>query len=165
MKYQDCVYHVQTEDSGVDNPHIITHLFVGGNIIESAKTSYAQLLGSEDLEKQLVALMQGQHKQMLKGLIRGQFDAKLAERSVNAATLSGPAPLNVDPGAQHRSSFGRAAGTSAAAPQAAKPIAPASVPIAAPAPLLYRHRPLPSQRLQPRAFLVTHHHRRRPLKK
>jgi hypothetical protein len=30
IKYKGKVYHVQTEDSGVNNPHIITHLFVGG---------------------------------------------------------------------------------------------------------------------------------------
>ncbi|MGZ3447656.1 MAG: hypothetical protein ACXU88_18380, partial [Myxococcaceae bacterium] len=38
------VFHVQTEDSGVNNPNIITHLFVGGNILASKKTSYAELL-------------------------------------------------------------------------------------------------------------------------
>ncbi len=33
IKHKGKVYHVQTEDSGVNNPHIITHLFVGGNIL------------------------------------------------------------------------------------------------------------------------------------
>ena len=32
IKHKGKLYHVQTEDSGVNNPHIITHLFVGGNI-------------------------------------------------------------------------------------------------------------------------------------
>ena len=31
VKYKEGVYHIQTEDSGLDNPHIITHLFIGGN--------------------------------------------------------------------------------------------------------------------------------------
>ncbi len=35
VKYKGQVFHVQTEDSGVENPHIITHLFLGGNIVKS----------------------------------------------------------------------------------------------------------------------------------
>ena len=49
IKHKGKVYHVQTEDSGVNNPHIITHLFVGGNILASKKTSYADILNAENL--------------------------------------------------------------------------------------------------------------------
>ncbi|MBN1960927.1 MAG: hypothetical protein JW841_08265 [Deltaproteobacteria bacterium] len=105
IKYQETIFHVQTEDSGVDNPHIITHLFVGGNIIDTRKTSYADIAQSERLKEMLVELMQDQHKSMLRDLINGRFDYKIAERSVNAARLNGPAPLNVEAGAQHRSSL------------------------------------------------------------
>lgn len=105
VKYNEVTYHVQTEDSGVVNPHIITHLFFGGNIIESRKTSYADIVHSQRLSDMLVELMQEQHKAMLKDLIGGRFDDKIAQRSVNAATLNGPAPLNVDAGAQHRASL------------------------------------------------------------
>ncbi len=105
VKYRERIYHVQTEDSGVDNPHIITHLFVGGNIVESRKTSYADIVKSGRLREMLVELMQDQHKAMLRDLISGRFDGKIVERSVNAATLNGPAPLNVEAGAQHRASI------------------------------------------------------------
>jgi hypothetical protein len=105
VKYKDRIFHVQTEDSGVENPHIITHVFVGGNIIESRKTSYADIVKSDRLNEMLVELMQDQHKAMLRDLIVGRYDARIAERSVNAATLNGPAPLNVDAGAQHRASL------------------------------------------------------------
>jgi len=33
IKHKGRIFHVQTEDSGPKNPHIITHLFVGGNIL------------------------------------------------------------------------------------------------------------------------------------
>ena len=37
------LYHIQTEDSGVRHPHVITHLFAdGGRIIASKKTTYAE---------------------------------------------------------------------------------------------------------------------------
>src|SRR5436853_3548334 len=38
VKYKGQVFHIQTEDSGLDKPHVITHLFAdGGRIIKSHK--------------------------------------------------------------------------------------------------------------------------------
>jgi len=75
IKHKGQVYHVQTEDSGVENPHIITHLFVGGNILASRKTSYATYLSSDDLEKVVRGMMEDQHKEILRKLVAGAFDA------------------------------------------------------------------------------------------
>ncbi|OJH35391.1 hypothetical protein [Cystobacter ferrugineus] len=74
IKYKGRVYHVQTEDSGVNNPHIITHLFVGGNILASKKTSYADILNAESLAEVVRELMEEQHKEMLRNLINGVYD-------------------------------------------------------------------------------------------
>ena len=74
IKHKGKVYHVQTEDSGVSNPHIITHLFVGGNILASKKTSYADILGAENLKDVVRELMEEQHKEMLRNLINGVYD-------------------------------------------------------------------------------------------
>ncbi|MFY0529325.1 hypothetical protein ACN28I_41225 [Archangium gephyra] len=74
IKYKGKVYHVQTEDSGVNNPHIITHLFVGGNILASKKTSYADILNAENLGEVVRELMEEQHKEMLRNLINGVYD-------------------------------------------------------------------------------------------
>ena len=130
VKYKDKVYHVQTEDSGVENPHIITHLFFGGNIISSVKKSYADIVLALNLNELLVEVMQGQHKTVLKDLIRGKYDDDIAVRSVNAATLNGPAPINVEAGAQHRVSLfagaGEAASRAAASAKAAASAAAAA---------------------------------------
>jgi hypothetical protein len=91
IKHRGRVFHVQTEDSGPKNPHIITHLFVGGNIVSSRKTQYAELLGQDGYEAVVRKSMEEQHKQMLRDLIKGAFD------NVELATayhLDGPAPLN-----------------------------------------------------------------------
>jgi hypothetical protein len=40
FRHRGLVFHVQTEDSGVDNPHIFTHLFHGGVILSSRKLDY-----------------------------------------------------------------------------------------------------------------------------
>ena len=40
IRYNGRLYHVQTEDSGVNNPHIFTHLFHGGTILASHRSDY-----------------------------------------------------------------------------------------------------------------------------
>ncbi|GAO05260.1 hypothetical protein [Anaeromyxobacter sp. PSR-1] len=74
IKHKGKMYHIQTEDSGLDNPHIITHLFVGGNILASKKTSYADIVAAENLAQVVRELMEEQHKEMLRNLINGVYD-------------------------------------------------------------------------------------------
>jgi hypothetical protein len=65
VRHKGKLYHIQTEDSGINHPHIITHLFAdGGRIIASKKTAYAQYVGSEKLQEIVKKLMQEQHKAM-----------------------------------------------------------------------------------------------------
>ena len=74
IKHKGKMYHIQTEDSGLGNPHIITHLFVGGNILASKKTSYSDIVGAENLAQVVRELMEEQHKEMLRNLINGVYD-------------------------------------------------------------------------------------------
>ena len=39
FRYQGVLFHAQSEDSGRGHPHIITHLYHGGTILVSEKTS------------------------------------------------------------------------------------------------------------------------------
>ena len=65
VRHKGKLYHIQTEDSGVNHPHVITHLFAdGGRIIASRKTGYAEHLGAKDLSSIVKKLMQDQHKSM-----------------------------------------------------------------------------------------------------
>ena len=62
VQYGPRMYHVQTEDSGLPHSHYITHIFVGGNIVASMKSSYADLVDAEpDLAKAVRVLMEAQH--------------------------------------------------------------------------------------------------------
>lgn len=74
IKHRGKMYHIQTEDSGLGNPHITTHLFVGGNILASKKTSYSDLIGADNLARVVRELMEEQHKEMLRSLINGVYD-------------------------------------------------------------------------------------------
>jgi hypothetical protein len=91
IKHKGRVYHIQTEDSGPKNPHIITHLFVGGNILASKKTEYTDILGAPDYEKTVRSMMEEQHKQMLRNLVNGVYDAVVTSTAYH---LDGPAPVN-----------------------------------------------------------------------
>ena len=75
VRHAGALYHIQTEDSGIQRPHIITHLFAdGGRIVASMKQSYAALLGEADLHDRVKALMQEQHKAMFVALRDGAYD-------------------------------------------------------------------------------------------
>lgn len=80
FKYKGTVYHVQTEDNGMNNPTIITLLYEGGAILASRKTSYGDILKFEKLEMVVKELMEVQHKQVIKDLIAGKF-AKPGEKA------------------------------------------------------------------------------------
>ncbi|MBL0224000.1 MAG: hypothetical protein IPQ16_00030 [Geobacteraceae bacterium] len=72
--YKGEVFHVQTEDSGISNPHIITLLYRGGVILCSKKTSYADILRMDNFESVVEELMKAQHKEMMRRLKSGEFD-------------------------------------------------------------------------------------------
>ncbi|HEY1086975.1 MAG TPA: hypothetical protein VGE37_04745 [Archangium sp.] len=91
IKHKGKVYHVQTEDSGVSNPHIITHLFVGGNILATKKSSYADIAKSDNLPELVRDMMEEQHKQMLRNLVNGTYDN--VDRS---ATAYQPGEIHVE---------------------------------------------------------------------
>ena len=89
IRYKGEVFHVQTEDSGINTPHIITLLYRGGNIIASKKTSYADIVKMGNLSQVVEELMKEQHKDMLRRLKSTEFDAKLGLEGI--ADTPGPA--------------------------------------------------------------------------
>lgn len=76
LQYKGETFHVQTEDSGVANPHIITILYRGGVILSSQKTDYSDILKMDNLKGVVEELMKEQHKNMMRRLKSGEFDAK-----------------------------------------------------------------------------------------
>lgn len=79
ISYKDKIYHVQTEDSGTNNPVIVTLLYSKGAILASKKTSYAHIVGDPDLNEKVRKLMQEQHKSIVKELFAGKYTAEHKE--------------------------------------------------------------------------------------
>jgi hypothetical protein len=95
VRHKGKLYHIQTEDSGVNHPHVITHLFAdGGRIIASRKTGYAEHLGAKDLQGIVKKLMQDQHKAMFIELRDCVYDddAPVAARDEGPNTTAAAAP-------------------------------------------------------------------------
>jgi hypothetical protein len=80
IRYRGVLFHVQTEDSGRANPHIISHVYHGGTILGTHKTDYADQLGADDLIGVVRGLIEKQHAAMLQKLNRGEFDEVIRQR-------------------------------------------------------------------------------------
>ncbi len=100
-RHRGVLFHVQTEDSGRSNPHVITHLFYGGNIISSVKREYTDHLETQDIAAVVRDLMESQHKAMLRKLSCGEHDAVITERlgpEIFSETDAAAAPATQPPG-------------------------------------------------------------------
>ena len=94
FKFQGKIYHVQTEDGGVNSPYITSLMYFQGAILASRKTSYADILKADCLDDVVRDLMMEQHKQMILDLMQGKLDLNNAphEATYQPAPAPKPAP-------------------------------------------------------------------------
>ena len=88
VRHGNRIFHVQTEDKGLANPKIETLIYVGGEILDSYRGTYEDLLGDFPLQDSAIqARMDDQHKSVIRDIKNGKYDTTpndplLAERSV-----------------------------------------------------------------------------------
>ena len=88
VRHGNRIYHVQTEDKGLANPKIETLIYVGGEILDSFRGTYDDLLTEFPLQETAIqARMDDQHKSVIREIKNGKYDITpndplLAERSV-----------------------------------------------------------------------------------
>ncbi len=80
IPYKGRTFHVQTEDSGLTRPHIITHVYFGGTIVASYKSEYADIVSEQNVRALVEQRMKDQHKQLMKNLLSGLYDDVIRER-------------------------------------------------------------------------------------
>jgi hypothetical protein len=98
IKHGEKVYHIQTEDKGLQNPYIESLVYVGGEILASKKTSYAeQLKGGGADEKWIGGLMEQQHRTMIAAIKRGRFDQPAEATKTATPTPPRSAPTLAQP--------------------------------------------------------------------
>ena len=72
IDYNGKVYHVQTEDGGINNPIILTRIFCTGVLVTTRKTSYVDLLEMDGFKIVVENLMKEQHNEMIQELHSGK---------------------------------------------------------------------------------------------
>jgi hypothetical protein len=68
-------YHVQSEDWGLENPFLVSRVFLNGAIVKNIKTSYSEVLkpsAFRDSQAIRLALVE-QHQRTLDQLVSGQI--------------------------------------------------------------------------------------------
>ncbi len=102
VRHQGRVFHIQTEDSGVKRPRIVTHLFAdGGRILRTTRTDYAEHVGREDMVAVVKRLMKEQHKGMFISLRAGELDDLILE-ACGPMAVSPEAPQAEEPAGKPR---------------------------------------------------------------
>ncbi|RYZ05997.1 MAG: hypothetical protein EOO73_17780 [Myxococcales bacterium] len=78
VRHRGRIFHIQTEDSGVKFPRIVTHLFAdGGRIVKTTRTDYTEHLEKPDMAAVVRGMMKEQHKAMFAALRAGDMDPLL----------------------------------------------------------------------------------------
>ncbi len=111
VKHKNRVFHIQTEDKGEGNPYVESLVYVGGEILATKKTSYAEVVQNGRDDHAVQDLMEQQHRTMIAAIQRGRFDGpngavqvpdgmSAPEAPARAAAASGanPAVTPVPPG-------------------------------------------------------------------
>jgi len=107
IEFDGVVYHVQTEDKGLDTPLILSLVYVGGAILASKRATYQDLINEGFDPLVLTERLQRQHKLICAAVKAGRIE--------DLKRLSPPGTSD----------------TAATAPPAAKPAPPATKPPAA----------------------------------
>lgn len=94
IKHNEKVYHIQTEDKGLANPYIESLVYVGGEILASKKTSYAEQVKTGVDEKWIGSLMEQQHRTMIAAIKRGRFDAPADSTKIAAPRPTVATPMS-----------------------------------------------------------------------
>jgi hypothetical protein len=101
VEFDGIVYHVQTEDKGLDAPVILSLVYSGGAILASKRSSYDDLVARGFDESVLAARLQRQHKLICAAVHAGRIEdlKQLGSRDSPPAKLSVDAGLEKEPSA------------------------------------------------------------------
>ncbi len=87
VRHRGMVFHVQTEDKGVNNPSIETLVYVGGQILHRRRSEYARLLKEGGGKDEILELLEAQHRTLIAEIRTGKLDAETESR---IGPLAGP---------------------------------------------------------------------------
>jgi hypothetical protein len=74
IEHDGVVYHVQTEDKGLDSPIILSLVYVGGTILASKRSPYEDLIASGFSDEVLAERLKRQHRLICAAINSGRID-------------------------------------------------------------------------------------------
>jgi hypothetical protein len=94
VKHKNRVFHIQTEDKGEANPFVESLVYVGGEILATKRTSYAEIMGDGADDHAIHDLMEQQHRTMIAAIQRGRFDGPNGSLQIpdGMSPTAGPMP-------------------------------------------------------------------------
>jgi hypothetical protein len=86
IEYEGTVYHVQTEDKGLDMPMILSLVYTGGEILASKRSSYEDIIAAGFDENVLADRLHRQHKLICAAILAGRIEdlRRMSERDYAA---------------------------------------------------------------------------------
>src|SRR6516165_8980922 len=98
VEYNGVVYHVQTEDKGLQTPIILSLVYIGGAILASKRAPYDDLIASGFDKQVLAERLQRQHKLICAAVRAGRIDdlKRMSERDGPTGKLM-PPPVAAEP--------------------------------------------------------------------
>lgn len=99
IEHGGVTYHVQTEDKGLDNPIILSLVYVGGAILASKRAPYTDLVSAGFDEKSLTEKLQRQHKLICAAIRAGRIEdlKRMGETREGEGAPDAPAPQAEEP--------------------------------------------------------------------
>jgi hypothetical protein len=94
IEFDGVVYHVQTEDKGLDTPLILSLVYVGGAILASKRSPYQDLINEGFDPLVLTERLQRQHKLICAAVKAGRIEdlKRLSPRDASDAAAPPPPP-------------------------------------------------------------------------
>jgi hypothetical protein len=93
IEHDGVVYHVQTEDKGLETPLILSLVYVGGAILASKRTLYQDLIAEGFSDEVLAERLKRQHRLICAAINSGRInDLKKMGAREDAATPTAPLP-------------------------------------------------------------------------
>jgi hypothetical protein len=90
IEHEGVVYHVQTEDKGLDSPLILSLVYVGGEVLASKRSRYEDLIASGFDEELLAKRLKRQHRLICAAINAGRLEElkRMSARVEEDVTLS-----------------------------------------------------------------------------
>ncbi len=91
IEHEGVVYHVQTEDKGLDSPLILSLVYAGGAVLASKRSRYEDLIASGFSEEVLAQRVKRQHRLICAAINAGRLEElkRMGARSEDEAAPEG----------------------------------------------------------------------------